>query len=125
MTNFDIVVIGTGIVGLATACALAQLPYRIAIIDNKKIVTDLPKLPQIRASAINTSSERFFSDIGVWQDLLSSKRVLSFHEIKVREHSGFASLDAHCKDYHYDNLGHIIENELIIRTLYEKKVMLE
>lgn len=120
MENFDITIIGTGIMGLATACALGNTSLKIAVVDNKKITIDLPDQPCIRASAINISSQHYFAKIGIWEALLDSERVLTFNEISVREKSGFAALDAHSKDYHYANLGHIIENDLMIKVLYEK-----
>lgn len=120
METFDIVIIGTGIIGLATACALGNTSLKIAVVDNKKITVDLLEQPGIRASAINISSQHYFSRIGIWDALLDSNRVLTFNEISVREKSGFAALDAHSKDSHYANLGHIIENDLITKVLYEK-----
>lgn len=119
VADFDIVIIGSGIIGLATACALGGTPLKIAVVDDKKILLDLPLTPRIRASAINMSSQSYFSDMGIWDSLLASGRVLTFQDISVREKHGFASFDAHSHDYHYDNLGHIIENDLIIKTMYE------
>ena len=34
-THFDIVIVGGGLVGLATACALSQYDLKIAIVDAK------------------------------------------------------------------------------------------
>lgn len=120
MKNFDITIVGAGIMGLATACALGDTSLKIAVVDNKKITSDLPDKPAVRASAINISSQRYFSRIGIWEALLDSSRVLTFNEISVREKSGFAALDAYSKDFHYANFGHIIENDLITKVLYEK-----
>lgn len=120
MNNFDVIIIGGGMIGLATACALGEQSLRIAVIDNKLKPTDLPDGPTVRASAINVSSQRYFSQLGIWQDLLASQRVTKFDAISVKEVAGFAKLSAHSHDYQYQQLGHIIENQLIIQTLYQK-----
>lgn len=120
MSEFDVIIVGSGIIGLATACALGNTALRVAVIDNKKIPLVLPSTPCLRASAINSSSQRYFSQLGIWDELINSDRVLTFNHIQVREKHSFASFEAHSDDYHYDNLGHIIENDLLIATLYRQ-----
>ena len=119
-THFDIVIVGGGLVGLATACALSQYDLKIAIIDAKVHHNEsfLQNEIGIRASAINGASQRYFSQIGIWDDLLNSHRVQDFTEIGVWEKNGIAHLSAHAKDYGYPNLGYIIENNLISYCLY-------
>ena len=86
-THFDIVIVGGGLVGLATACALSQYDLKIAIIDAKVHHNEsfLQNEIGIRASAINGASQRYFSQIGIWDDLLNSHRVQDFTEIGVWE----------------------------------------
>lgn len=120
MNNFDVIIIGGGMVGLATACALGEQSLQVAVIDDNLTLTVLPEQPTVRASAINASSQRYFSQLGIWQDLLASQRVAKFEAINVKELAGFAKLSANSHDYHYQELGHIIENQLIIQTLYQK-----
>lgn len=119
-THFDIVIVGGGLVGLATACALSQYDLKIAIVDAKVHHNEsfLQNEIGIRASAINGASQRYFSQIGIWDDLLNSHRVQDFTEIGVWEKNGIAHLSAHAKDYGYPNLGYIIENNLISHCLY-------
>ena len=119
--NFDIAIVGGGLVGLATACALSQHGLNIALVD-----ANIHQHQQlfhneigIRASAINNASQRYFAQIGIWDDLLASKRVQDFSEIGVWEKNGQAHLAAHAKDYGYANLGYIIENDVISHYLYQ------
>ena len=120
-TQFDVAIVGGGLVGLATACALSRYDLTVAIIDTKVDewqdfnVDDIG----IRASAINGASQRYFSQIGIWHDLCASNRVHSFSEVGVWEKNGLAHLSAHAKDYGYENLGYIIENNLIAYHLYQ------
>ncbi|OCG67790.1 FAD-dependent monooxygenase [Gilliamella sp. Fer4-1] len=119
--QFDVAIVGGGLVGLATACALSQYALKIAIIDTK--IHQHQSFSQneigIRASAINGASQHYFSQIGIWNDLCASKRVQEFTEIGVWEKNGQAHLSAHAKDYGYSNLGYIIENNIISHYLYQ------
>ena len=120
-TQFDVAIVGGGLVGLATACALSQYNLTVAIVDTK--VNDYQNFAfdkiAIRASAINSASQQYFSQIDIWNDLYASKRVRAFSEIDVWEKNGLAHLTAHAKDYGYPNLGYIIENNLISYYLYQ------
>ncbi|QIQ20208.1 FAD-dependent monooxygenase [Zophobihabitans entericus] len=123
MTNFDVIIVGAGMVGLATAQALRDSHLRIAIIDpSSSLHDDLPPEPTLRASAINAASQRYFNELGIWNKLIQSGRVLSFDSIKVWETTGFAKLSAKSQDYQYPNLGYIIENKLIQNSLYESVI---
>jgi 2-polyprenylphenol 6-hydroxylase len=120
-TQFDVAIVGGGLVGLATACALSQYNLTVAIVDAK--IDEYQKFAfdkiGIRASAINGASQQYFSQIGIWDDLCASERLHAFSEIGVWEKDGLAHLSAHAKDYGYPNLGYIIENNLISHYLYQ------
>ncbi|WP_294965200.1 FAD-dependent monooxygenase [uncultured Gilliamella sp.] len=119
--DFDVAIIGGGLVGLATACALSQCDLNVALIDTKvQNYADLDSdIIGVRASAINGSSQHYFAQIGVWDDLCASQRVQAFTEIGVWEKDGQAHLSAHAQDFGYQNLGYIIENHVMSHYLYQ------
>lgn len=120
VTDFDVVIVGSGLVGLATACALADTGMNIAIVDAKTdIYQDLdPNNCSIRASAINLASKNYFKQVGIWQELEISQRILSFNAIDVFEKQGIAKLQANDTYFSHASLGYIIENQLMINRLY-------
>lgn len=118
--QFDVAIVGGGLVGLATACALSHYDLKIAIIDKNIHQYECLQTDKIgvRASALNGASQRYFTQIGIWDALCSSGRVQEFAEIDVWEKNGQAHLSAHATDYGYPNLGYIIENHVISHYLY-------
>lgn len=120
MIEVDVVIVGSGMVGLTAACALAQTPLTLMVVDDKKLPRPLSADPCLRASAINSGSEAYFSHLNIWDKLLASKRVLTLQRIEAREKQGTAFFKLDSNDHSYANLGHIIENDLIINQLYEQ-----
>ncbi|WP_392561403.1 FAD-dependent monooxygenase [Orbus sturtevantii] len=121
MIDFDVVIVGAGMVGLATACALSSTSINIAIIENKTYFDRLllDNKIAVRASAINSASQQYFAQMSVWEILEKTGRVLAFNSIEVRERQSKAHLTAENSNYQYDNFGYIIENQVIQDVLYK------
>lgn len=60
-TEFDIIVVGAGLVGLTTALACAESGAQVALLDRSEIVTGADG----RASALSTTSLQLFDNLGV------------------------------------------------------------
>lgn len=75
--SFDAVVVGAGLVGLAAACALAELGLRVALADRAPVA--LPPDPvderdwDARVYAISPGSAAFLRGIGAWQEVPSER----------------------------------------------------
>ncbi len=65
----DVIIVGGGLVGLASALGLAQIGLKVAIVDVQ--VVDETLLPEFdgRASALSKTSRTMFEALGVWKDL--------------------------------------------------------
>ena len=116
--QFDVVIIGGGMVGATLARALAPTRLRIALIEPQPSQAEsTDTLFDLRVSAITRASQRIFEALGVWQGM-AARRVSPFREMHVWEEAG--------KEIHFDSaemsepyLGHIIENSVITASLYE------
>ena len=60
-TEFDILIIGAGLVGLTTALACAKSGAQVAILDRSEIVMGR----DARASALSSTSLHLFANLGV------------------------------------------------------------
>jgi 2-octaprenylphenol hydroxylase len=118
--DYDITIIGAGIVGLTLACALANSGLRIVIVDQKEINTDDNDQDyDLRVSAITLASQKIWEKFGVWQKILTH-RVSQFQKMHVWDADNSGVLNFNCADIGESALGYIIENRVIIAALYER-----
>jgi ubiquinone biosynthesis UbiH/UbiF/VisC/COQ6 family hydroxylase len=124
--SFDILVVGGGMVGAALACALASTPItskqKIAVIESAPPpkLEKISKLPELRVSAINSSSVELFKAIGAWNSM-EETRVAPYYKMEVWDAAGPGSI-------HFDNssdsrtepLGYMIENNVIQAALFKR-----
>lgn len=116
--QFDVVIIGGGMVGATLARALTHSRMRLALIEAQPPQAQhTDGLFDLRVSAITRASQRIFEALGVWPGMFS-RRVFPFREMHVWEAQG--------KEMHFDSadlsepyLGHIIENSVITASLYD------
>ncbi len=116
MQNVDVAIIGGGMVGLTLAAHLKNSGLRLAIIDPELSIMPLSDEVSVRVSAINRASERVFQYVGVWDSILSS-RAAAYTQMRVWEKDTFASVEFKAATLGQENLGHIIENNVIKQAL--------
>lgn len=130
MQSFDVVIAGGGIVGLALACSLQSNSLqgsglRIAVLENNPPDdTPLPEQPGLRVSAINAASERLFQHIGVW-DKIIAQRACPYQGMEVWDRDSFGKIAFRGEEYGFSHLGHIIENQVIHRALWQQAEQLD
>jgi ubiquinone biosynthesis UbiH/UbiF/VisC/COQ6 family hydroxylase len=79
----DIVVIGTGIAGLATALALSRKGQKVGLLGPQaKLEPSKPDEFDPRVYAISPASQRFLADLGIW-DLIPTSRLAAVQAMEV------------------------------------------
>lgn len=118
--NFDIVIVGSGIVGLTFAALVAKQGLSIAILEQRKlgIAYDLSQF-DLRVSAITRASQHTFRYLDVW-DEICVERVSPYQHMYVWDQTGVGEISFSADDIGEIDLGHIIENRLMVRVLIEK-----
>ncbi len=116
MKEFDVIVIGGGMVGLAFAIELSQKKNcSIAIVEPNTSNPSINKTFHTRVSAITPSSEVYLKSLNIWEDI---KRKQVFVATKVWDQNSHGRLNFHAKDENMEHLGYIIENDLIQSALF-------
>lgn len=93
MAEFDVVIVGGGLVGGSLASALRDLPLRVALIESAPVRASNKPSPDERVIALSLGSRRIFGGLGVWPAIAPvAEPILSIH-VSDRGHCGFTRLD--------------------------------
>ena len=117
-TDYDIVIVGGGMVGASLACALGSSELRIAVVE--AVALGDPGQPSYddRTIALAYSSRRIFEGIGVWESIAQRSATPIEHiHISDRGHFGFTRL--HASDMGIEALGYVAETRALGAALYE------
>jgi ubiquinone biosynthesis UbiH/UbiF/VisC/COQ6 family hydroxylase len=90
-----IIVCGTGIVGLATALALARRGQQVTLLGPRQTFAPAtPKVFQPRVYAISPASQRFLASLGVW-NMLDAQRLTAVQAMEIHgDGAGLVNLNA-------------------------------
>ena len=123
--QFDIVIVGAGMVGATMACSLTGSGLRIGILEARPPQTTWDDQSyDLRVSAITAASQRIFTRLGVWQAMVA-QRVSPFREMHVWDAAGDGDIHFDSADIGEDCLGYIIENRVIQKSLLDRMKTLE
>ena len=119
MNSYDIVVVGGGMVGAATAVGFAKQGLSVAVIEGfAPQAFDESQAMDIRVSAISQASVDLLEDLGAWQSI-AAMRVCSYKRLETWEHPECRTrFDAASLDL--PRLGYIVENRLIQLGLWSQ-----
>jgi len=116
--KYDIIIIGSGPVGLSLAKALSLLDLRICIVDQQSEAILSSPLDDGREVAITHLSKKILSELGSWQ-LIDEESIALIKEAKVL--NGLSPYSLHFSHQETDQatLGHLIPNRLIKAAAYK------
>ncbi|MDR9435889.1 MAG: UbiH/UbiF/VisC/COQ6 family ubiquinone biosynthesis hydroxylase [Thiohalophilus sp.] len=118
--DYDLIIVGGSMVGASLACALADTPLRIALLDTKRFEADWPDAGfDLRVSAITRASEAFLQQLDAWPGD-HGERVSPFREMHVWDASGDGVIHFDSAELGEATLGHIVENRVLIKTLHRQ-----
>lgn len=121
-TDFDLIIIGGGLVGASLACALSDSSLRIAIIEAFPFKSDDSEYQpafDARSVALSYTSKQVFEGIGLWPSInkLGVAAIKKIH-ISDRGHAGITRLNA--DDENVDALGYVVETRVIGKALFDR-----
>ena len=116
--NCDVLIVGGGAVGSALACALAELPLDVVLVEVRR-----PKLLEqpsfdARVTALANGSQQILAGLDLWAELKSYVEAIRFIHVSERGRFGAARIAA--VDENVPALGYTVENQTLGRVLWER-----
>jgi 2-octaprenyl-6-methoxyphenol hydroxylase len=109
--DYDILIIGGGMVGASLACALQDQPLRIGVIEAVPYQSSAQPSYDDRVIALAYGSGRIFAGMGLWDEL--SRFTTPIHKIHVsdRGHFGVTRMDAAAEGV--EALGYVVTAKMM------------
>ncbi|WP_031432744.1 UbiH/UbiF/VisC/COQ6 family ubiquinone biosynthesis hydroxylase [Methylomarinum vadi] len=116
--QFDVVIVGGGMVGAAVACGLGDSDLKVAVLEQdlpESFSMDQPH--DLRVSALSIASQRILQAVGAWDGVVN-RRLCPFRRMRVWETAGDTEFKS--DDIDYSELGFIVENRVTQLALLDR-----
>jgi len=116
--EFDVVIVGGGMVGAAIGCCLGESNLKVAVIEQS--IPEPFKKEQthdLRVSALSQASKNILASVGAW-DGIASRRLCPFKRMRVWETAGDTEFNS--DDLKLPELGFIVENRITQLALLDR-----
>jgi 2-octaprenyl-6-methoxyphenol hydroxylase len=112
--DYDLAIVGGGIVGATLACALKDSGLSVVLIEAQPL-----SVAQVKPQAYNLSilSGRIFQGIGVWQKILP--QITTYRQIRLSDADYGKVVHFQLQDLGTDALGYIAEHRVLLGALSE------
>jgi 2-octaprenyl-6-methoxyphenol hydroxylase len=115
---YDVVVAGGGMVGASLACALAELPLSVAVVEPFPFSSAAQPSFDLRTTALSRSSQRILSSLGVWAEVAGFAAPI--RRIHISEQGRFGSAVIDAAEQGVDSLGYVLENRRLGQVLWDR-----
>ncbi len=115
--NYDVIIVGAGLVGMSIALALARSGINVAVIEKTNINTQFEPEFDGRVSAIALGSQRILDNIGAWKFMRDHAEPIL--DIRVTEGATPFFLHYDHKEIGDEPFGYIVENRHIRHALHQ------
>ncbi len=105
-------------VGAALACGLARRGFSVVLLEKRKpaMSWDTESF-DLRVSAITRASQHLLQHLGAWS-FITDDRATAYEHMHVWDRAGVGEIHFDAADIGEPDLGHIIENRVIVRALW-------
>lgn len=116
---YDVVVVGAGMTGAAAALGFAQEGLRVALLEKAKPgAFDSQSAPDVRISAISSSSVELLKQLGAWQHV-ESMRSAPYRALETWEEPG-SNVIFDAQSLGLPELGFMVENRVLQLALWQE-----
>ena len=112
--DYDLAIVGGGIIGLTLACALKDSGLSVVLIEAKPHSVAAAKG---QAYAVHLLSGRIFEGIGVWDKILP--QIATFRQVRLSDADHPGVVEFQPADLGTDALGYVAEHQALLQPLQE------
>ena len=129
LQTYDVLVAGGGLVGAVFAAVLAGSPearhLKIGVVERRPFEAGAHgEQFDPRVVALTESSRLLLEQGGIWTAELAAK-ASPYDHMEVRDGEGTGLIEFDCSEVHQVNLGHIVENSIIVASAHRRLNALE
>jgi len=114
-TEYDLVIVGGGLVGGSLACALGQAGLRVCLVEAVSPQAKVQPSYDERVIALSWGSRAILDGAGLWSRISAEAERITRVHVSDRGHFGFARLDH--RDEGVEALGYVAPARLIGRAI--------
>jgi 2-octaprenyl-6-methoxyphenol hydroxylase len=115
LDEYDLVIIGGGLVGGSLACALAETGLRLCVVEAVPAHSDAQPSYDERVIALSWGSRRIFEGIGLWPPIEADAEPIRHVHVSDRGRFGFTRLDH--REEGVEALGYVAPARLLGRAI--------
>jgi 2-octaprenylphenol hydroxylase len=125
--DFDILVVGGGMIGSAAALGLSRQGWRVGLVESQvldSLVTDIHPATAVddfepRVSALSLASQRLLDQLGVWAGVRQSRHC-PYQAMTVWDGDGTGRVHFEAAELQSESLGTIVENRAVVKALFQE-----
>ena len=112
--NTDVLIVGSGLVGLVAAHSLSSLNYKVTLVDKKNLINSQNSLTDTRTVAVSEGSKFFLESLSLWSYLEGYAEPIKNINVYDRSSRNKILFSNQIKN---KKLGYIIENKKFSKIL--------
>jgi 2-octaprenyl-3-methyl-6-methoxy-1,4-benzoquinol hydroxylase/2-octaprenylphenol hydroxylase len=117
--RFDVVVVGAGMVGAATAALLARAGFSVAVVERREPGSfDAASPVGLRVSAFSPGCCDVLREAGAWRQI-ERQRHCAYRRMIVEDRDETTRMEFDAPEFGLERLGTIVENDLVQWTLWQ------
>lgn len=116
--DYEVIIVGGGLVGASLACALATAGVRVAVIEPFAPEADAQPSFDDRQIALAPATRRIFEALGLWPAI--AVEATPIREIHVSDRGGFGITRMSAAEEGLDALGHILPSRRLGSVLFQR-----
>jgi len=119
-TDFDVIIVGGGMVGASMACALSSTKLKVAVVEPHPAESESQPSYDERTIALTYGSRQIFAGLGVWDEINATGEAWPILDIEIsdRGHPGACRLSH--DDVGTEALGYVVPTRVTGKVLHDR-----